>query len=136
MRRNSLLIEISASASIRSYWAVALVIAATALLSAINAVTLKRTQSAMWLRAPVPPERRNAFYRGFNALYARLERNYASLIHHMVTHAGVMPIIAFTIMGVALWGLSRVPTGFLPIEDQGYLPISVQLVDGAALSRT
>jgi len=55
------------------------VIAATALLSAINALTLKPTQSALWLRPPVPPERRNAFYRGFNSVYARLERGYAGL---------------------------------------------------------
>ena len=51
----------------RMYAQFALVIAATALLSAINAVTLKPTQSAMWLRAPVPPEKRNVFFRGFNA---------------------------------------------------------------------
>ena len=68
----------------RMYAQFALVIAATALLSAVNAVTLKPTQSAMWLRPPVPPERRNAFYRGFNAVYGRLERNYAGLIHRMV----------------------------------------------------
>src|SRR6202000_998170 len=67
----------------RMYAQFALVIAATALLSAINAVTLKPTQSAMWLRAPVPPERRNAFYRGFNAVYGRMERGYAGLIGHM-----------------------------------------------------
>jgi HAE1 family hydrophobic/amphiphilic exporter-1 len=46
-----------------------LVIAATALISAINAATLKPTQAAMWLRPPVPPERRNIFYRGFNRAY-------------------------------------------------------------------
>ena len=120
----------------RMYAQFALVIAATALLSAINAVTLKPTQSAMWLRAPVPPQRRNAFYRGFNAVYARIERNYASLIRHMVTHAGVMTIVAFAMMGLAFWGLARVPTGFLPIEDQGYLLVAVQLPDGAALART
>src|SRR5438874_4866190 len=61
----------------RMYAQFALVIAATALLSAVNAVTLKPTQSAMWLRLAVPPERRNAFYRAFNAGYARLERGYA-----------------------------------------------------------
>src|SRR4029077_10375131 len=33
-------------------------------------------------------------------------------------------------------GLSRVPTGFLPIEDQGYLIAAVQLPDGASLERT
>ena len=120
----------------RMYAQFALVIAATALLSAINAVTLKPTQSAMWLRPPVPPERRNAFYRGFNAVYARLERNYAGLIHHMVEHAGLMTIVAFAIIGLAVWGLSRVPTGFLPLEDQGYVLVSVQLPDGASLART
>ena len=41
----------------------ALVIAATALISAVNAATLKPTQCAMWLRTPVPPEQRNIFYR-------------------------------------------------------------------------
>ena len=45
----------------------AMVIAATAFISAINAATLKPTQCALWLRPPVPPEQRNFFYRGFNA---------------------------------------------------------------------
>ncbi len=120
----------------RMYAQFALVIAATALLSAINAITLKPTQSAMWLRQPVPPEQRNAFYRGFNAIYARLENRYAGLIGHMAAHAGLMALIAFAIMAVAFYGLSRVPTGFLPIEDQGYLLVGVQLPDGASLERT
>ncbi|MBO0716830.1 MAG: efflux RND transporter permease subunit, partial [Rhizobiales bacterium] len=120
----------------RMYAQFALVIAATALLSAINAVTLKPTQSALWLRPAVAPERRNAFYRGFNAAYARLERGYAKLIRHMVTHASAMTLVAFAIIGLAFWGLARVPTGFLPIEDQGYLLVPVQLPDGAALART
>jgi HAE1 family hydrophobic/amphiphilic exporter-1 len=120
----------------RMYAQFALVIAATALLSAINAVTLKPTQSALWLRPAVAPERRNAFYRAFNAGYGRFERGYAKLIHHMVTHAGVMTLVAFAIIGLALWGLVRVLTGFLPIEDQGYLLVAVQLPDGAALART
>ncbi len=120
----------------RMYAQFALVIAATALLSAINAVTLKPTQSALWLRPAGPAERRNAFYRGFNAVYARLERGYARLVGGMVAHAAAMVVIALAIIAVALWGLSRVPTGFLPIEDQGYLIVSVQLPDGAALART
>jgi hydrophobic/amphiphilic exporter-1 (mainly G- bacteria), HAE1 family len=120
----------------RMYAQFALVIAATALLSAINAITLKPTQSAMWLRPPVPLERRNAFYRGFNAVYGRLEHRYAGLIHHMVDHAGLMTVIALIVMGIAFFGLGRVPTGFLPIEDQGYLIVAVQLPDGASLERT
>jgi hydrophobic/amphiphilic exporter-1 (mainly G- bacteria), HAE1 family len=120
----------------RMYAQFALVIAATALLSAINAVTLKPTQSALWLRPPVPEEQRNFFYRGFNAVYNRVERGYAGLIQHMVSHAGLVAIVALVIIALAGWGLSRVPTGFLPIEDQGYLLVAVQLPDGAALERT
>ena len=120
----------------RMYAQFALVIAATAMLSAINAVTLKPTQSALWLRPPVPPERRNAFYRGFNAVYGRMEHHYAGLIGRMAAHAGLMTIVAFVIIGLAFFGLSRVPTGFLPIEDQGYLLVAVQLPDGASLERT
>jgi hydrophobic/amphiphilic exporter-1 (mainly G- bacteria), HAE1 family len=120
----------------RMYAQFALVIAATALLSAINAATLKPTQAALWLRPPVPLERRNLFYRAFNAGYARLDRAYGALIGRMVARSGVMVAVALVIMGLAGYGLSRVPTGFLPIEDQGYLLAVVQLPDGAALART
>jgi HAE1 family hydrophobic/amphiphilic exporter-1 len=120
----------------RMYAQFALVIAATALLSAVNAVTLKPTQSAMWLRRPVPPEKRNAFYRGFNALYGRLENGYARLIGRMVGYSGLMALIALAITAASLYGFTRIPTGFLPVEDQGYLLASVQLPDGASLERT
>lgn len=114
----------------------ALVIAATALISAINAATLKPTQCALWLRPPVPPEKRNALYRGFNRVYDKGERGYAGLIGSMTRHAGVMAIAAIVLIGVAVWGLTRLPTAFLPIEDQGYVLISAQLPDGASKERT
>ncbi|MCA6108881.1 efflux RND transporter permease subunit [Bradyrhizobium cenepequi] len=120
----------------RMYAQFALVIAATALLSAINAATLKPTQCALWLRRPVPPEQRNFFYRGFNAVYERLERGYARLIGRLVRHSNVSAVAALILIGLAGYGLSRVPTGFIPIEDQGYLLAAVQLPDGAALDRT
>ena len=120
----------------RMYAQFALVIAATALLSAINAATLKPTQSAMWLRRPVPPEQRNAFYRGFNAVYARIERGYARLIGGMASRSVLMVVIALAIIAASLYGFTRIATGFLPVEDQGYLLASVQLPDGASLART
>ena len=120
----------------RIYAQFALVIAATALLSAINAATLKPTQCALWLRPPVPPEQRNWFYRGFNRGYDRVERGYAWLIGHMAARSGVSVIIALILIGIGGYGLSRVPTGFIPIEDQGYLLVAVQLPDGASLDRT
>jgi hydrophobic/amphiphilic exporter-1 (mainly G- bacteria), HAE1 family len=120
----------------RMYSQFALVIAATALLSAINAATLKPTQCALWLRRPAPPEQRNFFYRGFNAVYNRLEGGYGRLMVRMTNHSGFCVILALILIGVSGYGLSRVPTGFIPIEDQGYLLVAVQLPDGAALDRT
>jgi hydrophobic/amphiphilic exporter-1 (mainly G- bacteria), HAE1 family len=120
----------------RMYAQFALVIAATALLSAINAATLKPTQCAMWLRRPVPPEQRNRFYRGFNAVYDRIERGYAALIGRMVNASAISVALALAIIVGSVIGLARIPTGFLPIEDQGYLLASVRLPDGASLQRT
>jgi hydrophobic/amphiphilic exporter-1 (mainly G- bacteria), HAE1 family len=120
----------------RIYSQFALVIAATALLSAINAATLKPTQCALWLRRPVPPGQRNVFYRGFNNLYDRVERGYTRLIGSLARHASIAVTAALILIAIAGYGLSKVPTGFLPIEDQGYLIAAVQLPDGAALDRT
>ena len=47
-----------------------------------------------------------------------------------------MALIVAGLVGLAVWSLSRVPTGFLPIEDQGYFLVVVQLPEGAALERT
>jgi len=114
----------------------ALVIAATALLSAINAVTLKPTQCSLWLRPSTPLEQRNGFYRVFNAVYGWLENAYSRLIGRMITRSGLMCAMALVVIGMAIYGLVRLPTGFLPIEDQGYVLVSAQLPDGASLSRS
>ncbi len=114
----------------------ALVIAATAVISAINAATLKPTQCALWLRVPTPPEKRNLFYRGFNRVYDKCEGGYAWVIGHMTHHAGVAVIVGLILGGIGVWGVAQLPTAFIPVEDQGYVMISVQLPDGAALERT
>lgn len=114
----------------------ALVIAATAVISAINAATLKPTQCALWLRKPTPPEKRNFFFRGFNAVYDRCEHWYAGLISRMVHHSKLMVVFALALIAIAIYGISRVPTSFLPIEDQGYVVLAVQLPEGSSMERT
>jgi HAE1 family hydrophobic/amphiphilic exporter-1 len=114
----------------------ALVIAATALISAVNAATLKPTQCALWLRPVTPGERKNWFYRRFNALYDPLEHAYVRLIGRMVARSGLMSLIAAVLIGASIFALTRIPTGFIPIEDQGYLLVVVQLPDAASLERT
>jgi HAE1 family hydrophobic/amphiphilic exporter-1 len=120
----------------KMYAQFALVIAATAILSAINAATLKPTQAALWMRAPTPPEKRNIVYRWFNRGYDALERGYVRLIGRMARASVISVVIALLIVAGGLYGLSRVASGFIPIEDQGYLVVAVQLPDGASLERT
>jgi hydrophobic/amphiphilic exporter-1 (mainly G- bacteria), HAE1 family len=114
----------------------ALVIAVTALISAVNAATLKPTQCALWLRTPVPPEQRNFFYRGFNRLYQVAENAYTALIGRMVRLSGLMVLIGVALSAAGIWGIARLPTAFIPNEDQGYLLVAALLPDGAALGRT
>jgi HAE1 family hydrophobic/amphiphilic exporter-1 len=114
----------------------ALVIAATALISATCAATLTPAQCALWLRPPVPEEKRNILARGFNNVYNRVAHRYGGLIGWMTGHAGKMSIVALLLMGAALWGIGRLPTGFMPTEDQGYVVVGLQLPDGASLQRS
>jgi HAE1 family hydrophobic/amphiphilic exporter-1 len=114
----------------------ALVIAATALISAINAITLKPTQCALWLRSVDPNRRKNIFFRGFNSIYDRVERAYLRMIHAMVQRSRVMVMIALALVALAGWGLTKVPSAFIPPEDQGYLMVAVQAPDAASLTRT
>ena len=112
----------------------ALTIAATAVISAINAVTLKPAQCAIYLRKA--PEKKNFFYRGFNYLYSRLEHYYVILVGWMVHHCLIVLLLFLALVGVTFWGFNMLPTGFLPMEDQGYVMASAQLPDAASLERT
>ncbi len=114
----------------------ALVIAVTALISAVNAATLKPTQCALWLRTPKPVEQRNFFYRGFERVYRAAERSYTGLIGRMVRVSGVTVLVGVVLAAVGIWGIARLPTAFIPPEDQGYLMIGALLPDSASLGRT
>ncbi|KPG00944.1 transporter [beta proteobacterium AAP121] len=118
----------------------ALVIAATAVLSGINAITLKPTQSAQFLRVADPDKKpgvlAGAYIRGFNRGYGALEAAYMRLIGGLVRFKWPSAAVAVGLMALALVGFIRIPTGFIPTEDQGYLLLSVQLPDAAALGRT
>src|SRR5690606_13962145 len=112
----------------------ALTIAATALISAINAVTLKPAQCATYLRKP--KERKDWFYRGFNYVYDKIERVYASILRGLLRFRWVTMLVFIGLVGGTAYWYGKVPTGFLPIEDQGYIIASIQLPDAASQSRT
>ncbi len=114
----------------------ALVIAATAFISAINAMTLKPTQCALWLRPIDPNKKKNVFFRAFDRFYNPIEQSYIGFIDRLVHHSGRVCIIGAALVLLAIFGLSKIPTGFIPLEDQGYMILSVMLPDGATLGRT
>lgn len=114
----------------------ALVIAATAFISAINAMTLKPTQCAMWLKPVDTTKEKNAFFQTFDKLYNPLEAGYIRMIGRLVGRYQLVALVGAGLVASAIWGLSQIPTGFIPIEDQGYVMLNVQLPDGATLGRT
>jgi HAE1 family hydrophobic/amphiphilic exporter-1 len=112
----------------------ALVIAATAVISAINALTLKPVQCSQYLKPQTG--KLNAFYRGFNRVYNGFENWYAGIVKFVVRHSGVMMLVYAGMMVVTFWGFVSIPTGFMPEEDQGYAIVGIQLPDAASIERT
>ncbi|MGL5742019.1 MAG: efflux RND transporter permease subunit [Legionella sp.] len=114
----------------------ALVIAATAFISAINAMTLKPTQCALWLKPVDPQKEKNIVFRMFDKIYYPIENRYIGFIDKLVHRNQTVCFIGICLVILAILGLSRIPTGFIPIEDQGYAMLNVQLPDGSSLGRT
>ena len=113
----------------------ALVIAATAIISAINALTLKPTQCALYLRPAVKDRQVNWFYRGFNRAYGAVEGRYIGRCSGWYTARGKMACLFFIVAGCAACMFARYPTAFLPTEDQGYCVLVAQLPAGASQLR-
>jgi HAE1 family hydrophobic/amphiphilic exporter-1 len=112
----------------------ALVIAATAVISAINALTLKPAQCALWLR-PRGTKQPGRFYRGFNRAYEATKRPYMRAVALMVRHPGISLVVFLVIVSLAAWQFVARPTGFLPTEDQGYAILLARLPDASSQPR-
>ena len=112
----------------------ALTIAATAALSALNALTIKPVQCVAWLRPR--PEKKNIFARAFDWCYSWIEAGFAAIVSLLVRRPTGVLLLTVALTGLAGWGYTRIPSSFLPADDQGYAIIVVQLPDSASLKRT
>ena len=112
----------------------ALTIAISVALSAFNSLTLSPALSAVFLRNQ-PPSKFPPF-RLFNAAFTRSANGYASGIRRLIGLRWLVMI--FFVLGLVLtWGIyKRIPSTFLPVEDQGYFFAVMQLPDGASVQRT
>lgn len=78
----------------------------------------------------------NCFFEGFNRFYERVSGLYVALIGRVAPKVGVT-ILGFGMLSAGtFWIASRVPTGFIPNEDQGSFYVSVTTPAGATLERT
>ncbi len=111
-----------------------LTIAFTTLLSAVNALTLKPVQCSLWLR-PIEGDK-NIFFRKFDQIFGKITEKYTGMVTFLVGNIPVMLCVWAIAIGVTYYGFTKVPTGFLPDEDDGLILINAQLPDGASLQRT
>ena len=114
----------------------ALVIAATALISGINAVTLKPTQAAQFIRVKPHDAPKNWFFAAFDRYFERLSSWYARLLQTLMNHRKTATFVGGLLIVGAIIGLIKLPTGFIPNEDQGYLVVATQLPDASSIERT
>ncbi|MBD9488113.1 efflux RND transporter permease subunit [Ensifer sp. ENS11] len=112
----------------------ALTVAISVAFSAFNSLTLSPALSAAFLRYRGEP--RFALFRWFNTGFHALSDGYARSIAGLVRWRWALFALFLIAIGstYALW--QRTPSTFLPVEDQGYFFVVIQLPDGASLERT
>jgi HAE1 family hydrophobic/amphiphilic exporter-1 len=117
----------------------ALVIASTAVLSALIALSLSPAQVRVFLRPPNREKKPNKisriFFGGFNKGYQAAEDVYIGIVRRMVSHPMISLLVFLVAIGVAGWRFAQQPTGFLPTEDQGYAIVFATLPNAAAQPR-
>jgi hydrophobic/amphiphilic exporter-1 (mainly G- bacteria), HAE1 family len=115
----------------------AVTIAMSVLISAFNALSLTPALSAMLLRPrqkSIGPLGR--FFAAFNRAFGRATRKYVDTATFLVRKAAVTfgILAAFVLMALVLG--KKLPSSFVPDEDQGYFFLNIQLPDAASLQRT
>ena len=112
----------------------ALTISAAVLISTLNALTLSPALCGIVLRAP----KESSFigFRLFNKAFDRVTSVYGAIVSRLVRMVAVVMVIYIVLVAYTGWSLSKLPTGFVPEEDQGYLFVNVQLPDAASQERT
>jgi len=85
---------------------------------------------------PQSSKHHNPIFRTFNSVYERVNQTYVGHITSAVRHAPRWMILFVVLAALAGYLYTRLPTGFVPEEDQGYALAIVQLPPGASLQRT
>ena len=115
-----------------------LAMVASMLLSAFMALSLTPALCATLLK-PVKAGEAHAktgFFGWFNRGFSATAKGYEGWVGKLLTRSGRMLVVYAAVIGVVGLLYLRLPTSFLPNEDQGYLIVNVQLPPGATANRT
>jgi len=121
----------------RLYQQFAVTIAISVILSAFNALSLSPALSALLLR----PRQKSGgllqrFFDWFNRVFARVTDRYVSIAGALIRKTAVAFVLLIVCAGLAGFFGSKVPSSFLPDEDQGYMFMNLQLPSASSLQRT
>jgi HAE1 family hydrophobic/amphiphilic exporter-1 len=121
------------------YQQFAVTIAISVLISAFNALTLSPALAAMLLKPREHKIRRSPlqlFFDRFNFFFSRTTDKYVSTSSRLIHKSAITMIVLGVIAVVAVFMGGRLPSGFLPQEDQGYLFAALVLPDASSMQRT
>jgi multidrug efflux pump len=123
----------------------ALTIAISTVISAFNSLTLSPALAALLLQPHGAKKDRLTrvidfvfgwFFKLFNRFFGRASGGYGKLVTHTLRSTGIAVLVYAGLIALTIFGFSRVPTGFVPTQDKGYLVSLAQLPNGATLDRT
>ena len=123
----------------------ALTISFSTLLSAFNSLTLSPALAALLLKPHgTRPDFLSRvinfffgwFFRLFNRAFDFSNRLYIKVLRKVVRLSAVALVLYVGLVWLTYHGLTTVPTGFIPSQDQGYLIVNVQMPDACSIDRT
>jgi multidrug efflux pump len=112
----------------------AITIAISVVISGVVALTLSPALAALLLKPGHGPK--NRFFRWFERQFERMTAGYGRGVALAIRRAGIALLLFAGMIALSVMMIKKVPSSFLPPEDQGYLLGAVIMPDAASLDRT
>ena len=109
-------------------------IAVSVVISAFNALTLSPALCALLLRRREPSQK--GFFATFNRWFARQMDRYTAFTPTLMRHVARTGVFVAVVLGVIFVVWRKLPAGFLPEEDQGYVMVMVSTPEASSLQVT